>query len=292
MQIIIQDPNQKSLFLAKERWDKLQTGLAPQRTFYKTDLPKRQQKFDLAIIATTAAERPSVVKKIIGHFNVNYWVLEKVLAQNMQGIDDFQCISQKNSLAWVNHPRRMVPWHSNIRAQIQSWKTLQLKVVGGPWGLACNATHFFDFVEWVSGEKLVDVITDRLDSRWSPAKRLGHFEVFGTLEGRFSKGSVVFLDSSRDGPPFYQYELTDGKTRWLVNEEAGLAQCSNGEKIKGRLPYQSEMTGPLVDEILATGGCQLTSLKTSVATHRVYIQAMLQHWRDHHNPQATFVPIT
>ena len=269
-----------------------QSGPTVHKTFFKADYPEKGQDIDLAIIATTAAERPSVVRRIIGHFNVNYWIMEKVLAQNMQGIDEFRCISQKKSLAWVNHPRRIVPWHNSIRAKTASLKPLQLKVFGGPWGLACNAIHFFDFVEWVSGEKLVEVVTDRLESRWSPAKRKGHFEVFGTLEARFSKGSGVRLSSSRDGKPSYHYELSDGKTRWLINEEAGLAQSSKGEKIEGRLPYQSEMTGPLVDEILATGECQLTSLETSMTTHRVYIQAMLQHWRDHHDSKATFVPIT
>ena len=287
----MQDPQENALISAQSRWQESLLNNSVHRQSFHTELPTTTSKIDLAIISTHANQRPNVIRNIANFYDVKFWILEKVLAQNVDGIDTIRNILQANT-AWVNYPRRITPWHISLRAKVQSWKTLQLKVAGGPWGLACNATHFFDFVEWISGEKLVEVVTDRLDSHWIPAKRLGNFEVFGTLEGRFSKGSVVFLDSSRDGPPSYQYELTDGKTRWLVNEEAGLAQCSSGEKIEGRLPYQSEMTGPLVDEILATGMCQLASLETSVSAHRLYIQAMLQHWRYHHNPQATLVPIT
>jgi hypothetical protein len=52
------------------------------------------------------------------------------------------------------------------------------------------------------------------------------------------------------------------------------------------------MTTSLVDEILATGNCQLPSLKTSVAIHRVFVDAVLGHWRRHIDPAAIFIPIT
>ncbi len=290
--LFIQDPNNEALFFAKQRWNESQPEPSPHKVFFGTKFPEIGKKIDLAIIATNAGERPGVVQSIIGRFDVKYWILEKVLAQNMEGIEDLRCICRQKSLAWVNLPRRVVPWYNKIRARIPPYSLIQLKVFGGPWGLACNAIHFFDFVEWFSGEKLVEVITDRLDSHWDPAKRNGHLEVFGTLEGKFSKGSVVYLSSSREGAPSYQYELSDGKTLWLINEEAGLAHSSNGEKIEGRLPYQSEMTGPLVDELFATGRCQLPSLESSMAAHLIYLKAMLRHWRDHHDPQAAFVPIT
>jgi hypothetical protein len=62
--------------------------------------------------------------------------------------------------------------------------------------------------------------------------------------------------------------------------------------INGRLPYQSEMTTTLVDEINDSGNCQLPTLEESVAIHRLFVDALLEHWQHHIDVAASFVPIT
>ena len=52
----------------------------------------------------------------------------------------------------------------------------------------------------------------------------------------------------------------------------------NNVLLPGRFELQSEMSGPLVSDILLGGKCQLPSLAESLQMHRILIDGLLQHW--------------
>lgn len=60
----------------------------------------------------------------------------------------------------------------------------------------------------------------------------------------------------------------------------------------GKVDFQSQMTGPLVEEILQFGQCDLPSLKESIAIHTIFVESMLKHWNKSNNREDCFVPIT
>jgi hypothetical protein len=248
------------------------------------------RQIDIAIVATTADVRPQVVRRIAGHADVRYWVLEKILAQSEAGLDELSAVAGASAGAWVNTPRRMMPWHREIKAQFALKPPLTLTVPGGPWGLACNAVHFLDLFAWWTGETLQDVATDRLGRRWFEGSRPGNWEVLGTLEGRFSGGSRAVLTASEAGAGVL--DVTDGDRSWQIRESEGAAHRSDGLDLPGRVAYQSEMSGSLVESILASGRCELPTLQESAALHRVFIRAMQEHWTRTGNHAADVVPIT
>jgi predicted dehydrogenase len=266
LRITVQDISSESLAQAELRWQEAGGPSTHHEVSFHTELKQCPQQLDMAIIATTAHSRPEVVKNVAQHSNVRYWVLEKVLAQNSQGLDEIQLHVGSASLAWVNTPRRMIPWHNLIKERLQLQSPLRLTVTGDAWNLASNALHFLDMMAWWSGESLVAVSSDHLDARWLKAKREGTWEVYGVLTATFSGGATATLISGHSGDPAYLIELADDKGLWRIDEAK--------------------------DEILATGNCQLPSLKTSVAIHRVFVDAVLGHWRRHIDPAAIFIPIT
>jgi predicted dehydrogenase len=292
LRITVQDISSESLAQAELRWQEAGGPSTHHEVSFHTELKQCPQQLDMAIIATTAHSRPEVVKNVAQHSNVRYWVLEKVLAQNSQGLDEIQSHVGNASVAWVNTPRRMIPWHSLIKERLLSQSPLHLTVIGGPWGLACNAVHFLDLMAWWSRESLVAVSCDQLEDSWFKAKRVGNWEVFGALTATFSGGATATLISSSSGDPSYFIKLIDASGSWRIDEAKGTAIYTDGLEIRGRLPYQSEMTTTLVDEILDTGCCQLPTLEESIAIHRVFVKAILGHWQRHIDPAATFVPIT
>ena len=291
LSIFVQDISSESLFQAEQRWKEAGGPSSFHKISFQTEITQCPKLLDLAIISTSAHSRPEVVRKLSQHAEVRYWILEKVLAQFSGGLEEIQ-LNVANSFAWVNTPRRIIPWHQKIKTLIQLNSPLHLTVDGGPWGLACNAVHFLDLLAWWSGESLVEVCTDQLDDSWIEAKRAGYHEIYGTLTATFSGGSTAKLNSSAGESHNYDIVLTDSKGKCKIDESNGKATFSDGKVIDGMMPYQSELTSLLVEEILATGGCQLPTVDESVAIHQLFIDAMLKHWQRYSNPAATFVPIT
>ena len=290
--IIVFDVSLESIGRAEIRWREVDGDKTQHRVRYVTDLAKVPSEIDLAIIATLADVRPSIVARLVERIVVKYWVLEKVLTQSEAGLDKIQACIRSNSKAWVNTPRRMMPWHQQVKATFGMLPPLTLNIQGDLWGLACNAVHFLDLLAWWTGETLQLVNTERLDSDWFQSKRPGNWEIGGTLVALFSGGSQALLTAKAGGPAVSTMEVSDGKSSWEMNEVGGIARRSDGFIIPGRLLYQSEISSGLVEGILTNGYCDLPTLAESIDLHRVFIGSMHEHWRRSGHPTATFVPIT
>ena len=291
LDIHLYDVEKASLDRAQERWNEVATASTLHRVSLHQSLVGIPPRVDLAIVATTASARPAVVEAIAAQSHVNAWILEKVLAQSLQGLNSLLKATGPASGVWVNTPRRMLPWHQQIKGHLPFRRPLTLEVNGSEWGLACNSIHFLDMLCWWTGEQLETVSTDELAPRWIDARRPCNYEIMGTLRARFSGGSTAVLQVN-DGELHYTFELTDGELVWQMDETAGTATRSDGLSVPGRLPFQSEVTAGLVETILATGSCELPTLEESVELHRVFLAGLLAHWRKSVDPSADSVPIT
>lgn len=291
LRIYVQSIHEKPLGRAEQYWNEALGQETHHDVSFHMTFESLPRQLDIAIVATTANIRPQTVCKIANHTAVRFWVVEKVLAQSESGLDEIMSHIGGSASAWVNTTRRMIPWHKQIKSQLGLNHPMTLKVRGGLWGIACNAIHFFDLIAWWTGETLQDVYTDHLNPHWFKGKRQGSWEVSGTLKSRFSGGSYVLL-TSREDRGLVSLEVSDGCLLWLIKEAEGLAKRSDGIEIPGRMPNQSEMSASLVESILESGCCDLTTLEESVALHRVFIRSMLEYWKRDGNYTATFVPIT
>lgn len=290
LQIHVYDIDRTSLAHAQERWNEVVAVDTAHKVRLHNSLATLPAEIDIAVIATTARWRPEVVRKISEQTRVGAWILEKVLAQSEAGLAE---IAQHigDGRAWVNTPRRMLGWHQQIKSHLLPVHPMQLRVDGGAWGLACNSIHFLDMFAWWTGETMESLDTSALNSAWVESKRPGNWEVMGTLTARFSGGSVATL-SAREDEVFYKFELEDAAHTWLIDEAAGTATRSDGLALPGRLPFQSEVSGALVESILISGTCELPTLSQSLAIHRPFIASLLSHWRATVDAQADAIPIT
>jgi hypothetical protein len=290
--ITIVDPSDLSLGNAKKRWLEVGGDKSQHKIRWCKVLPQDLVSINLAIIATSAGGRADLVKHISDTAHVTYWVLEKVLAQSKQELNIIHAATTDALGTWVNMARRVNDWHQQLKFKFYEQGPLTVKKTGGLWGLACNAIHFIDLISWWTGESLLSVNTNRLDSTWLKSKRLGYFEVIGELLVRFSGGTELVLQSQPNAKEDNINIELPNKNIWVIDELNCIAFNSKKDIFKGRFKLQSELTGPMVTKILTNGNCELTTLKQSSEQHQIFLDAMLVHWNFSNKFNDRIVPIT
>lgn len=292
LEIIVVDQNSESLDVAELRWVQAGGEQSPHSIRWFNVLPAYLKRVDVAIIATSSHGRANLIEMVSSKIDVRYWVLEKVLAQSSDEVMEIQSSLARCEGAWVNTPRRMMHWHQSLHRVFSEKSIVAMLLSGGPWGLACNSIHYIDLLAWWTGQTLVSIDTSKLDNDWYESKRTGYFEITGDLIANFSGGASLKLKSRRSGrtEPI-QVELDDG-TYWHIDESGGKARSSVGKEVNGSIELQSQISGRMIDQIIATSTCQLPSIKTSSAMHVVFLDAMLGHWRRANNCRCRLVPIT
>ena len=292
LDITVVDSSELSLRSANERW--LQVGVTRphQKIRWCQTLPKEIDNVDLAIIATCSKGRATLINEIGNIVSVRYWILEKVLAQSKQELDLIENATTNAKGIWVNTPRRLMAWHQKLKFKFCNQGSLQVKKIGGLWGLACNSIHFIDLISWWTEETLLSIDTSRLDKIWLESKRSGYFEVTGEILAKFSGRTELLL---RSNPKLVEDTIhieLPNKNIWVIDEGKGIAFETKEDILNGRLELQSEITGPMVTQILTKGTCELPTLKKSLEQHVIFLGAMLQHWNYSNKCNVKVVPIT
>ena len=291
LSVYVQDVSAESLSRAEARWRDVVGEDARHRVVFTETFSDLPEATDIAIVATTADVRPSVVEHVSRKTDVRFWVLEKVLAQSQKGLSKLGAAVRGSDGTWVNTPRRMIEWHKQIKSELNGSSPIELTVTGGMWGLACNTVHFLDLLQWWTGEELLQIDTTGLDPKWIESKRAGNWEVLGSLDASFAGGSVAKVEAVDNTLPT-RLGIRAESCSWTIDESSGTATRVDGREILGRLSLQSELTSHLVESLLQTGRCELPTLDEATAVHQVFLESMLAHWRTHMDPEAVSVPIT
>ena len=292
LSITVIDPSSSALETAKSRWIEAGGEHCHHQIRWANDIPSELEKIDLVLVVTSAKGRAELVKRIASQMSVRYWVMEKVLAQSVEELEIITRATALSHGAWVNTARRMMFWHQLLKKAFEQKGPIKASYSADLWGLACNSIHFLDLISWWVDEKLDSIDIKSLDPLWFESKRVGYFEATGELVAHFSKGSILTLESldQAEIQPL-QIDLADG-TAWKIDEVNGTAFSTNGNNIDGRLEFQSQLSGRLVDDILFQGQCDLPTLKESASMHAIFLKAMLKHWNLSQKRNDICVPIT
>lgn len=286
------DMSQKSINLAKSRWQCFGEKTNNHKIFWNNTLPCNLDFFDVCIISSTSTKRASLVQQINKNFLIKYWIIEKVLAQSLSELSHLESILVNAKGAWVNTPWRSMELFKSIKKEVNENVPLKISFSGSNFGIACNTVHFLDLTTWISGESLLSIDTSLVNDSWFESKRKGYFDVFGKLTAKFSRGTIIELADYNDNRQWLlKFELAD-KSHWEFDYAKSRVVSSNGQIISGKINFQSQMTGPLVESILRSGHCGLPSLKESIEIHAILIESLLKHWNKSNNREDIFVPIT
>ena len=291
LSIFVVDPSARSLEKARALWNAAQEDTPINEISWFSDISFLPSEIDLAIISTTAKHRCVIVESIARRHLVKYWVLEKVLAQSTQELERMRDSLVSSDASWVNTPRRMMSWHQSLKAELTTSKPLQVSRSGSDWGLACNSIHFIDLIAWWTDETVKSIDVSGLEKNWHRSKRLGFYEIFGSLAVEFSFGSTLLLNASADSIE-RGIDVLGNQKDWNIDEAKGHAISSRGQKSYGKLELQSEMTECLVTQILTKGTCELPTYIVSMPMHMLLIDQLLYHWNNANNRTDLILPIT
>ncbi len=297
LEIYVLDPSINSLKVAEERENEI---IHTHKVIYTQSWEALPYFFDIVIVATNANIREAMIGKLLEHHKVRFLVLEKVLFQELgayQRVDDL--LAQHNVITYVNHPRRMFESYNNLKLKIETNSQSVFTVVGGNWGIGCNALHLLDLFVYLSGKKLQDLNVDSIEDELLESSRKGFVEFTGTLTGHLTDGSFFSLSSFKGESSSISVTIFSNEYRFII-QEGGTPQIYEFEKKNlfnwktdaFKVQYQSELTTNIVLGLLENDFCSLPTYDEARHTHELFLRIMLDKYNKITGLQTTILPVT
>lgn len=297
LSITVVDPSERSLKIAKKRYEEMPKGKHNHKIKYLTEI-STGQNIDLVIVATTSDIRAKIIKNVLKNNKACYLILEKILFDKKS---DYyfteKMLSNLRIKAWVNCPRRVTPVYQKIKEELSD-KAIFLRAIGSQWGLACNAVHILDLASYITEDYNYAIDTHHLDKKISPSRRKGFLEVNGTLYADFTKESHCELTSHTSGNAPFILEIFNKDSRYIIRESEGKYWTSNSknnwkwEEVLFKPLLISETTTLAVENILKNGDCPLTPYEESIKIHLPLLEALKRFLNNNSNKKYDHYPFT
>lgn len=240
------------------------------------DLPS---EIDFLVIACSSKNRLQVLLDVLSRSTVKNLILEKVLFPT---IDEYwqaaALIKEVKNGVYVNHPRRLYPVNSALKKLLVD-EEFEFHVRGGEWGLLCNALHFIDLCQFLSGESPLSISTFQLNKVFD-SKRAGYSEAFGIVSGICGKAKFV-LESVEDWHKPMEMSISAKDFKLTIEESTGLIRLDAHDQEKYKILeavkislYQSELTDMVSKDILSGHNVDLPSYSLSATSHIIFLAAL------------------
>lgn len=307
--IHVVDTNKESLKIAKERYEEIPVNSNVIAIHYNRHIENiNTKKADIAIIATTSEHRRKIIEDLTSVIEIKFLVLEKILFQK---IDDYKQIGkllkEQNITTWVNCSRRQWDVYKKMKEVLKDKKVLEVTVFGQNWSLATSSIHFIDLISYLTSETNYQILNLDFNEEVYPAyssvtgaKSSKYIEFYGSLKGRFAQDIYFNFTCIKDNTlPFYIRILTD-KGSIQIYEEIGKVYYETHDVEKNSVfipsiftvPYQSDSTNKVVEDIVLSQSCDLATFEESSLLHIPLIQSFLNYTRSIKQEEIVACPIT
>ena len=227
--------------------------------------------FFTAIIATNSDERYRVTKSLLKK-EVQYIIFEKVLFQNPNEYLEIEKDLQKYEIkSWINCWRRSATFFQELKNVNQFSNIISLSVKGNKWGMASNAIHVFDLLNYLTDYTDYQLTENNIEVISS--KRSKYKEFVGLIKGTFGSGTTSFSFESHNtlNDIFLEIILEYANKTITINGGQGwwIEKTSHQKEIKHtiKLPNQSELTHLHIEDFSERGDCSLTPFSKSFKLH-------------------------
>jgi len=273
VRIHVVDCYQPSLQKAQERYEEIPANDYLHEVSYFSDIESLEPNYDLAIISTSSNTRAQVIQELLDRTQFRRVVLEKLLFDRK---DDYETIPRlfdlKQIKAWVNCSMRTMDMYQEV-LDIFRGQPFYYRVTGSQYGLVTNLIHYLDHMASLADCLQYSLNVDMLEPVVISSKRQGFLELNGTVHARFANGAIGSFTCLPDGSLPVQIEIYNKESRYIFRESEGKIwfanECNNWawQEKDGCVPFQSQLTTVLVNEILTLDECSLVRLEDSVCIH-------------------------
>ena len=148
------------------------------------------KNFFLVIFSNYAKGRYLSFKLIDQKFKVQYYLIEKIVENNLSAIEKFK---KNKKIKFVNLPMRMMRPFKLIN-KIFSGQVIDCIYHGTKWNLLSNSLHYINFVSHITQSKIEEINIVKIGKPYK-TKRPGQVDFFGKIFVKYSNGSTLFLNS-------------------------------------------------------------------------------------------------
>ncbi|NHJ04818.1 MAG: hypothetical protein EAX90_08340, partial [Candidatus Heimdallarchaeota archaeon] len=276
--IQVVDPSKNSLEIAKQRFNEVNENTKVKEIKFLEKIEEMNSNLDCVIIATTANIRRKIIEDLLSQKKVNNLILEKVLKRT----EDFsvvdKLIKDQNIKTWVNFPRRIWSIYKKIRLILEKESLLNFQVNGSNWDFGCNGLHFLDLFAFLINSSKIAISCNLLNNEIKSSKREGFIEFTGSILGQGEKNQLFSITSHSRGNNPVILNINSSESSIIVNEGTGIALFANQttnwkwKEESFTIPYQSQLTHLIVQQILDKNKCDLTSYKDAWNIHIPFIK--------------------
>ena len=279
IQITICEPVESARKTAVERYSQIENNENIVDFQVLDDYHRLEPDYDLAIVATNAANRYEIASWLVENLKIRYLILEKVVFQTLEEFEWFgEKLKNRNIKTWVNCARRMYPFYQDLRTQLEDEEWIDMYVSGGNWGMGSNTLHMVDLYYFLTRFKQYEFDNSGLEDKVSDSKRSGYKEFFGSLIFKTDRGKLSIRCGHEDEP--FRIKLVTNKGERDINEADGIV-C-----------YQSNLTNVAVEKIIEQGECDLTTYEESFFLHEAVLTSFLSHINKFSEEEVKRCPIT
>lgn len=281
------DSSDDSLRIAEARFKEVSADFKGGISFH-TDISSLKKNMDVAIVATNSKVRRMVIEQLIANSKVNYIILEKVLFVKPEDYMTVETLLAKNNIkTWVNCPRRMMPFYQELQKELTG--PIHFSATGNAWGLGCNGIHLLDLFAFLTKSTNIVLSNELIDTTIIESKRPGYIEFTGTITGHADKHSFHITSFPQAfspiliaiNTPLARYQIQEGPTG-----KVRISKLENDwrwEEQSFTMPFQSQLTNIVVDDLIETGNCSLTNFKESSTLHLVFLTNLISFLRKVNN---------
>ncbi|NCC54627.1 MAG: dehydrogenase [Erysipelotrichia bacterium] len=296
LSIEVVDSNIESLKVAENRYYEIVANQYTKAIRFISSIDDLSNDLDIVIIATSSAPRYIITKELIEKKHVRNIIFEKVLFQNEDHFYEiYNMLNTFGINAWVNCPRRMFDYYNDIKQELNDTDKLIFTVSGGEWGLGCNSIHFIDIFSYLAKQSSYTLLTDGLNKKVYPSKRSGYIEFCGILSGITERGDIFNLISQENSSITPLISIVSQNKKFVIDETNGTMtffKDNNWETSKINVPYQSQLTGKLIEDILLNKNSGITKYEESMNLHLPYIKSLLDYYNSLTGENSKNCPIT
>lgn len=299
LNIYVIDPDLESLDIAKERYESI-PGIDKNKVSYCKSLNdiNCKNKIDIVIIATSSNVRAEVTVSLLNKFEVKTIIFEKILFQKR---NDYVLVSEllksKNVKSYVNCPMRMMSFYKEIQSAFKG--TIFTYIVSGSqYGLVTNLIHYIDHMAFLNDSTEYTCDTMHLQNNIIKSKRKGFYELNGKFIVNFTNGSHGIFSCESKGNLPGVVQAFNQNVHFISRESEGKILISRKEdswkwkEIEFNIPYQSELTTILVDDILTNNDCSLPSLEESIKLHLPHLDSIVEFVNSNSQNKFNYYPFT
>lgn len=160
-------------------------------------------------------------------------------------------------------------------------KAFLYKVTGSNYNLITNLIHYLDHMAYLAGSTQFTLNTEYLDYPPIQSKRSDYLEMTGTVIAKFSNGAIGIFTSFPEGNLPLTIEIESENYRVISKESEQKANLSDKinswywKELNIKIPFQSELTATLINNLIENGTCDLVSYNESMEIHLKMHKALL-----------------